>query len=178
MCPILQEYPNAISYRNKFLGNFGDLCKIYGNEVFNGGQEVQDMGVEPHNETLELEIQGISGELQNWVEDDRILDQHRKRPLSTLSVPGRSNKVQKTGKEMQNGVSEMGDVATSLISKKENKNHIAIETAISALQAIPDIDDDLLLDACDLLEDERKAKMFLALDFTLRKKWLLRKLRP
>ncbi|XP_044472569.1 L10-interacting MYB domain-containing protein isoform X2 [Mangifera indica] len=174
----IKEYPNAISYRNKFLGNFGDLCKIYGNEVFNGGQEVQDMGVEPHNETLELEIQGISGELQNWVEDDLILDQHRKRPLSTLSVPGRSNKVQKTGKEMQNGVSEMGDVATSLISKKENKNHIAIETAISALQAIPDIDDELLLDACDLLEDERKAKMFLALDFTLRKKWLLRKLRP
>ncbi|KAJ0090701.1 hypothetical protein Patl1_12604 [Pistacia atlantica] len=165
------------SYRNKFLGNFGDLCKIYGNEVSNGGQEGQDIGVESHNDTLELEI-GVSGELQCWGEDGQISDQHRKRPISLPSVPGQSNKVQKTGKEMQNGVSEMTGIATSLVSKKGNKNHIAIENAINALQAIPDIDAELLLDACDLLEDERKAKTFVALDFTLRKKWLLRKLRP
>ncbi|XP_031279759.1 uncharacterized protein LOC116138158 [Pistacia vera] len=173
----IKDYPNAASYRNKYLGNFGDLCKIYGNEVSNGGQEGQDIGVESHNDTLELEI-GVSGELQCWGEDDQISDQHRKRPISLPSVPGQSNKVQKTGKEMQNGVSEMTGIPTSLVSKKGNKNHIAIESAINALQAIPDIDDELLLDACDLLEDERKAKTFVALDFTLRKKWLLRKLRP
>ena len=62
-------------------------------------------------------------------------------------------------------------------SQKGNKNYSKIESAVDALQALPDIDDELLLDACDLLEDERKAKTFLALDVTLRKKWLLRKLR-
>ncbi|XP_010556714.1 PREDICTED: L10-interacting MYB domain-containing protein isoform X2 [Tarenaya hassleriana] len=53
-----------------------------------------------------------------------------------------------------------------------------IENAVMAVQALPDMDEDLILDACDLLEDEVKAKTFLALDAKLRKKWLLRKLRP
>ncbi|KAI8019643.1 L10-interacting MYB domain-containing protein [Camellia lanceoleosa] len=52
----------------------------------------------------------------------------------------------------------------------------SIAKAIDALQAISDIDDELLLDGYDLLEDERKAKAFLALDVNHRKKWLLRKL--
>ncbi|CAG7894083.1 unnamed protein product [Brassica rapa] len=40
------------------------------------------------------------------------------------------------------------------------------------------MDEELILDACDLLEDDLKAKTFLALNVKLRKKWLLRKLRP
>lgn len=55
---------------------------------------------------------------------------------------------------------------------------VAIEDAVEAIQALPDMDEELILDACDLLEDELKAKTFLALDVKLRKKWLLRKLRP
>lgn len=55
---------------------------------------------------------------------------------------------------------------------------MAIEDAVEAIQALPDMDEELILDACDLLEDELKAKTFLALDVKLRKKWLLRKLRP
>lgn len=53
-----------------------------------------------------------------------------------------------------------------------------IEHVVQAVQSLPDMDEDLILDSCDLLEDEKKAKTFLALDFKLRKKWLLRKLRP
>ncbi|XP_031288021.1 L10-interacting MYB domain-containing protein [Pistacia vera] len=60
----------------------------------------------------------------------------------------------------------------------ENSNIVPIENVIAAVQALPDMDEDLVLDACDFLEDEVKAKTFMALDVKFRKKWLLRKLRP
>ncbi|KAK3211167.1 hypothetical protein Dsin_015873 [Dipteronia sinensis] len=94
---------------------------------------------------------------------------------SAPSDPGRPSKAHKSGNEMQNDLLEM---AAGDVSQKENKSRIALESAIDALQAIPELDDELLLDAYDLLEDEKKAKTFMALDFTLGKKWLLRKLRP
>lgn len=167
-----------MSYRDKVLGNFGDLCKIFRNELLNQNLEGQDLTVETDHNALEMELEGVSGNLQCSAEDDQIPDQHRKRPAPLPLDPGYSSKAQKTDKEMQNDLSEMEGVATALVSSKENRYYTAIESAIDALQAIPDIDDELLLDACDLLEDERKAKTFLALDVTLRRKWLLRKLRP
>ncbi|PPS19078.1 hypothetical protein GOBAR_AA01484 [Gossypium barbadense] len=68
---------------------------------------------------------------------------------------------------------------SSLIEKKddENTNSISIENMITAVQALPDMDEGLILDACDLLEDKIKSKTFMELDVKLRKKWLLRKLR-
>lgn len=55
---------------------------------------------------------------------------------------------------------------------------VSVEKVVEAIQALPEMDEELILDACDFLEDEKKARTFLALDFKLRKKWLLRKLRP
>ncbi|KAK9207790.1 hypothetical protein WN944_000137 [Citrus x changshan-huyou] len=175
----VKDYPDAISYKDKFLGNFGDLCKIFGNELLNENLEGHDLGASTDHNAFEMELEGFSGDLQYSALDDQMSDQHRKRAASMLLEPEYSSKAQKPNQK-QNDLPEMVGVgvATTLPSKKENKNHTAIENAIDALQAIPDIDDELLLDACDLLEDERKAKTFLALDLTLRKKWLLRKLRP
>ncbi|KAL5785946.1 hypothetical protein ACOSQ2_008338 [Xanthoceras sorbifolium] len=176
----IKDYPDAIIYRNKFLSNFGDLCKIFGYEVSNGRLESHDLELGTDHGALEMELEGFSGDLPCLAGDDEQLsNQHRKRPTSTLSDIGHPSKAQKSGNEMQNDLSEMvaSDV-TMLVGQKENKNHVTIESAIDALQAIPDLDDELLLDACDLLEDEKKAKTFMALDVTLRKKWLLRKLRP
>ncbi|PIA61209.1 hypothetical protein AQUCO_00300620v1 [Aquilegia coerulea] len=74
---------------------------------------------------------------------------------------------------------EMAAAVSSLSDKRtEVDNSSSTEDAIHALQAMPDVDDDLILDACDLFEDEKKAKTFLSLDVRLRRKWLLRKLRP
>ena len=79
---------------------------------------------------------------------------------------------------MGNALLEMAIAVSSLRKKHKEEKPVSIENVIGILQAIPEIDDDLLLDACDFLEDERRARMFLALDSTLRKKWLIRKLRP
>jgi len=71
-----------------------------------------------------------------------------------------------------------GHVAVAVTSLTKTKNDdFSVDNVLSVLQAIPDLDDDLILDACDFLEDERRARLFLALAAPLRKKWLLRKLR-
>lgn len=85
----------------------------------------------------------------------------------------------RTGDEGMAGVlREMTtDVSLSVKMSDENSS-ISIESVIEAVQALPEMDEDLVLDACDFLEDEKKAKTFMALDVKLRRKWLLRKLRP
>ncbi|KAK4790961.1 hypothetical protein SAY86_031374 [Trapa natans] len=70
-------------------------------------------------------------------------------------------------------------VSSIPVQKKEDEtqNSIPIESVIEAIQALPDMDDELILDACDFLEEEKRARTFMALDIKLRRKWLIRKLR-
>ncbi|XWS26143.1 hypothetical protein CRYUN_Cryun26dG0005600 [Craigia yunnanensis] len=172
----IKEHPDAVSYRDKFLGSYSDLCKIFEDKVLDGIPSGQILGVETDHSAPEVILDRTCDNLQTPGGDIHLSDQQRKRSTATPDL-GRASKAQKTDQEMQLILSKMAGVVTRLASQKGNKNDSTIESAVDALQALPDIDDELLLDACDLLEDERKAKTFLALDVTLRKKWLLRKLR-
>ncbi|XP_017983022.1 PREDICTED: L10-interacting MYB domain-containing protein isoform X1 [Theobroma cacao] len=172
----IKEHPDAVSYKDKFLGSYSDLCKIFKDEVLDGRPSGQVLGVETDHSAPEVILDRAPGNLQTQGGDFHLFDQHRKRSTATPDI-GRASKAPKTDQEMQKMVSRMAGAVTRLASQKGNKNYSIIESAVDALQALPDIDDELLLDACDLLEDEKKAKTFLALDVTLRKKWLLRKLR-
>lgn len=85
--------------------------------------------------------------------------------------------------KMASAIREMATVVSSLTEKNkeeknDNPNLASIENVIAAVQTLPEMDEELILDACDFLEDDIKAKTFMALDAKLRKKWLLRKLRP
>ncbi|QHN84795.1 uncharacterized protein DS421_16g531770 [Arachis hypogaea] len=104
-------------------------------------------------------------------------DQKQKRQLEKFS--GAPNPKHSRNEEhgMAVALREMATAVSSLSTEKNDENPVSIETVIHAVQALPDMDEDLVLDACDFLEDERKAKIFLALDIKLRKKWLIRKLR-
>ncbi|KAA8525642.1 hypothetical protein F0562_007476 [Nyssa sinensis] len=172
----IKDQPDAISYRDKILEHYNDLCMIFGSGTMDVQLSCQGPGIETDHHPLDMEMIEIPGDIQIPIMDLVTSDQGKKRPTLT-PVLGHSSKVQKIVKgEMQEAFTDMAGVVTKLVNKKAYKNDISIESTIDALQAIPDIDDELLLDACDLLEDERKAKTFLALDATLRKKWLLRKL--
>ncbi|GMJ01330.1 hypothetical protein like AT4G02210 [Hibiscus trionum] len=102
-----------------------------------------------------------------------------KRQLENKSSSVHSKKPRSGDDSMASALREMASAVSSLMEKKDdgNSNPISIETVITAVQALPDMDEDLILDACDFLEDDIKAKTFMALDVKLRKKWLLRKLR-
>ncbi|KAK6912481.1 Myb/SANT-like domain, partial [Dillenia turbinata] len=169
-----KEHPDAISYRGKSLGNYNDLCMIFGDGNSDEGFGCFGLDIETDHHVLGMDIDGVPEYIESPIKDLEMLEQNRKRFAGTPSASERSGKVLKTDKvgsfvEMANGVS-------TLVGKEVPKNYVLMENAIDALQSIPDMDDELLLDACDLLEDEMKAKTFLALDAALRKKWLLRKL--
>lgn len=106
--------------------------------------------------------------------------QKNKRRLENQSNSSPPKKPRGDEDGMASALREMATAVSSLSDKRkdENSNSNSIEKVIEAIQSLPEMDEDLVLDACDLLEDELKAKTFMALDVKLRKKWLLRKLRP
>lgn len=157
-----QEHPDATIYKGKTLEGYGDLCKLY-----------EHLSHEGFNcENLMIELDNCGHEI-DMVDDfsSSTHKQHCKRtnPISNPGIDAR--KAQKTGVEM------MRKPLSEAEGEGEDK-FTRVQNAVDALQALPDMDDELLLDACDLLEDEKRAKTFLALDVSLRRKWLVRKLRP
>lgn len=109
---------------------------------------------------------------------DKALDLSGDKDLPSIKMPRTSKQPKRARGEddgLFNAMQEM-EVAVTSLKKKKASNVVSMERVIKELQAISGMDDDLLLDACDFLEDERRARMFLALDSNLRKKWLVRKL--
>ncbi|KAL7122318.1 hypothetical protein ACP275_01G038300 [Erythranthe tilingii] len=158
-----KENPEAISYRDKVIGYYGELCSIFGRSELVDTKLICDLPI------VDIKIGEFSGDFSGTFLESEIYDQAKKRPPSTPIALECRTKSQKTGEEKR----LHGEITNTA---SVGNNYSALESAIDALQAIPDIDDEILLDGCDLLEDERKAKTFLALDASLRKKWLLRKL--
>lgn len=184
---VIKASRNFQRYRNKTVPFYIDTCLIYGNESTNPRNDRA-----PWNSSYENRAPTTSGgiamlegckETLDWGSDTNLNDQQKKRQLEVQPTFQPSKKAQKINDVgMEDAMQEMAVAVTTLTKKKKKKkkngNCISTKNVIDALQAIPDIDEDLLLDACDFLEDERRARMFLALDETLRKKWLTRKLRP
>lgn len=99
---------------------------------------------------------------------------HQTKTPATLKEP---KKARNYNEGVSVALKHMAVAVTSLTNKTKKEDNFSVGNVMKVLQAIPDLDDDLILDACDLLEDEKRARLFLALDANLRKKWLLRKLR-
>ncbi|KAJ9537526.1 hypothetical protein OSB04_030259 [Centaurea solstitialis] len=167
----IKEHPQATSYKGMVLRHHKDFLTIFGGNTMHEGLTT-DSDIRMGTETVE-----VGKNSQILPKETETSNKKQKRVTETPLALGRGGKVQKSKKDdIREAFTDMANVVSKLVNGKAEKNYVSIERAVDALQAIPDLDDDLLLDGCDILEDEKKAKTFLALDASLRKKWLLRKL--
>ncbi|KAI9182428.1 hypothetical protein LWI28_025255 [Acer negundo] len=188
----VKKHTDARQFMTRPMPYFKDLCMICGFpnvdesdcfsiqdlEIQNGVQEVKNS-----ESPVAYSEDGV-GYLLESAHMGSKTNTKNKRQSENLSNPAGLKKAK--SKDEGVGVAiALRDMVTAVSSLSDRKNigenssnTISIEHVIAAVQVLPDMDEDLVLDACDFLEDELKAKTFMALDVKLRKKWLLRKLRP
>lgn len=199
---IWQDYIKAHTDARQFMTRpvpyYSDLCTICRDPSINEREFLLGQNVEQPNEVAVVKDRWAlttshspSASISGMDQDDNSQDLgkrgsklaiSRKRQYEDQSNIGTHIKCLKETSEGTVSIRpEMVTAAACLSDKQkddENSNSVPIEQVIEAVQALPDMDDDLILDACDFLEDEMKSRTFMALDVKLRKKWLLRKLRP
>ncbi|KAK2640510.1 hypothetical protein Ddye_028305 [Dipteronia dyeriana] len=175
----VKDYPDAISYRGRNLDIYHHLCMIYGERSSVESSSSEDVKTENDKHVCDTGVDNIFRDLHTPAAEFDISNKKKKRKSPTSSTLARSRKVQRPIKEeMQGALDEMAGVIKMTWAgyKEDGKDYSSIENIVDALQAIPDMNDELFLEACQLLEDEKKAKMFIEMDVTCRRKWLLRKL--
>ena len=159
------------------MDSYDELCVAFGYEVPSGRSDVsikRDM----ENSILTMGMDDIFSDLLSPASEFEISDQPKKRKSATSSKSECSKKVRRIIKEeMKESFDEKPGIANRVVGSGEENDNCSIERIVAALETVPDMNDELFLEACKLLEDDRKAKMFVAMDVTARKKWLLRKLR-
>ncbi|XP_019447823.1 PREDICTED: L10-interacting MYB domain-containing protein-like [Lupinus angustifolius] len=147
----LQNNQEALSSKLKSLRVFHDLCKIFGNKL------------------TEVTASDIMQQLH-------IMDGANN--INTINM--NMNETSRSSEISQNDKKRANMMASSSEADwvKKKKKMESFESAVNALLELKDMDEDVVMEACDLLEDDKKAMTFLALDVSMRKKWLLKKLRP
>lgn len=184
----IKGHTDARQFMTRPVPYYKDLCVIC-DPSFDARDCLSGQGIKQHHDAedgklsigFQSPVTSVSSEEQASVKESTHLGPKNKRELESMSSFDHNKKLRGEDESMVNAIREMASVVSSLSDKKKNDNNsssISIETVIEAIQALPNMDEDLVLDACDLLEDERKAKTFIALDVKLRRKWLIRKLRP
>ncbi|RDY06143.1 L10-interacting MYB domain-containing protein, partial [Mucuna pruriens] len=158
----LIEYADAVAFGETFRSNYSDLCLLFGNLNQNRIMGRVRIKLKSSNNNFGVETKEIMGDLQSSAREFKTSYGRKKRKSQAVLTSSNAGKVQKTL------LGEMQDY-------EEEKDN-SIERIVAALQTIPDLDDELFLEACLLLEDKRKARMFVAMDSSARRRWLLRKL--
>ncbi|XP_027363308.1 uncharacterized protein LOC113870933 isoform X5 [Abrus precatorius] len=161
-----EEYPDAVTFGETLRDNYSDLCLLFGNLNQNrklGRVRMKLKTNNNNNNNLGMESNEIIGNLQSSAREFKTADGRRKRKSQAVLTSSNGRKIQKF---------VLGEMQEDFEEKKDN----SIECIVAALQTVPDLDDELFLEACLLLEDERKARMFVAMDASARKRWLLKKL--
>eukprot|EP00256_Glycine_max_P056339 XP_014623838.1 L10-interacting MYB domain-containing protein isoform X1 [Glycine max] len=162
--PDTQPLPNADKRASHIGGEYNFTRETQ--PLPNADKEVLHIGGEKNS----------ARETQSLANADNKALQHVEKNVSG-HLKRHQPKMLPTFNESKKARQHIAVAVASLTKKAKKEDNFSVDNVIRVLQAIPDLDDDLILDACDFLEDETRARMFLALASPLRKKWLLRKLR-
>lgn len=154
---LLQEDPDVIPYGDGLVDRYDDLLASLSSEVPNGRLNFRLESETEVNNKLQTGMDDIFCNLKSYAREFDISNHRKKRKTTGSLKPASSKKAQ------------------TKIEDTEENDHCSIERVVGALQTVPNLTDELFLEACQFLEDEREAKMFVAMDVTARKKWLLRK---
>ncbi|KAF4361793.1 hypothetical protein F8388_018959 [Cannabis sativa] len=175
-------YPDAVSYWDGY-NSSNELWAAIGYGVPSGRSHVStERDMESNFPTMRMDDDDDAfHDLQLPEKEFEISDQRNKRKSTSLSkTEGRKrerriNKVEMK-KETIDDKTGMANWFQSSEEEEEKDYYSSIENIVAALETVPDMNEEVFLEACELLEDESKAKMFVAMDVKARKKWLLRKL--
>lgn len=167
----LQEHPDAVIYEERNLSNYSDFPMIYGNK--SSDRRLSSAVVKIENDD------NIFRDLRTPAAEFDISERKKKRKSASSSTRDCQRKIKKPTKEdIQETLDEVPSVVKTWTGNKEIIEECSsIERVVESLQAVPGMDDEIFLEACQLLEDEKKAKMFVQMDVSQRRNWLIRKLR-
>ncbi|XP_050274462.1 L10-interacting MYB domain-containing protein-like isoform X2 [Quercus robur] len=84
----IKDHPDAVTYRDKILGDYCDLCLIYGNESQHGRSSYFDVKMEINTDTLGMGIYDIIGDTQSPITEFEISHLRRKRKSTSSSTSG------------------------------------------------------------------------------------------
>lgn len=156
---LLQEDLEVKPFGDGLVDRYDDLFASFSSEIPNGRSNLHlESKTEVNNNLQQPGMDEIFCNLKSPAREFDISNHRKKRKTTGSLKPASSKKAQTTTEDT------------------EENGHCSIERVVEALQTVPNLTDELFLEACKFMEDERKAKMFVAMDVTARKKWLLRKL--
>lgn len=170
-CNVLQEYADAFAFRENSLRIYDDLRVIFGYRSFNG--RLSGVGAKVENDD------NIFTDLHTPAAEFDLSDKKKKRKSATSSASAYfSRKVRRPIKEeILEALDEKPYLMGTRTDDKEQRDYNSVESIVDALQTVPGMDnDELFLQAIQLLEDDKNAKIFIEMDVNQRRKWLLRKL--
>lgn len=171
-CNILQEHADAFAFRESSLRIYDDLRMIFGYRSSNG--RLSGVGVKVENDD------SIFTDLHTPAAEFDLSDKKKKRKSAASSASAYySRKFRRPIKEeILEAFDEKPYLMGTWAGDREQRDYNSVESIVEALQTVPGMDDDeLFLQAIQLLEDEKNAQIFIEMDVNQRRKWLLRKLR-
>lgn len=168
---FLQELANYSERGGRSFDRYDDSCMIYEDQFEDERLGSSSMNVQVEDGTQKICRSDLFAECKSHGRKCEVSYQRKRLKSATPSTFVGNKKVKRVKEEMQ----EIGSNKASLTKNVANVIDYSIENVVSALQSVPDMNDELFLEACKLLEDERKAKVFVAMDVTTRKKWLSKK---